>query len=107
MPIHESDIEGLPFTGRFFGTRGRPDPAVNSAHIVRVQWPAVSVSHLHLVNAPYINAAVFALSDAHLNLEVKIFKLTVGAQVSVILVLAFLLDRLVDQQAVLNAPTID
>src|SRR5579862_8811329 len=107
MAVHESDIEGLPFTGGLFGAAGRSNAAVNGTHIVRVEWPAIGVSHLNLIDAANVHAAILALAHSDLNFQVKILKVSIGAQISIILVLALLLDRIVDQQIVLNTPTIN
>jgi hypothetical protein len=56
---------------------------------VRVDRPAVRVGDLDLINASEVDAAVLALADVYLDLEIEVLELGDGAEVAIVEVPAF------------------
>jgi len=44
VAIDKRDLHGLPLTGRLLGATARFNPAVDSAHIVGIDWSAIGIS---------------------------------------------------------------
>ena len=75
---------------------------------MRVEPLAISVGHLDFVDATQVNPAVAVLGHAHFEFQIEVLEFTVSAQVSIRDVRpAFVLDRIIDENPVLYAPTAD
>ena len=56
MPVDKHDIQRLPLAGRLLGSRGRRNPAVDRAHVVAVEWPAIFRTRHYLSGGQTLDA---------------------------------------------------